>query len=67
MFDIGTHPVNPCDSQLNLNMIDDVTFSKVIQAEMWQDKKQRQKIGGTKAALEALHLNLFVSEVIITV
>ena len=34
---------------------------------MWQDKKQKQKIGGTKAALEALHLNLFVSEVIITV
>ena len=30
MFDIGTQPVNPCDSQLNLNMIDDVTFSKVI-------------------------------------
>ena len=35
MFDIGTQPINPCDSQLNLNMIDDVTFLKVIQAEMW--------------------------------
>ena len=49
-------------------MIDDITFQKVIQAEMSQGGvRQRKKIERLKTALEALHLNLFVSEVIITV
>lgn len=34
MFDIGVSAVNPCDWQLNLNIIDDQTYQKVIQAEM---------------------------------
>ena len=68
MFDIGNPSVNPSDSQLNLNMIDDITFQKVIQAEIQSEKvTKKKKIGRLKAALEALHMNLFVSEVVITV
>ena len=68
MFDIGNPSVNPTDNQLNLNMIDDITFQKVIQAEMQGERlTKKKKIERLKAALEALHLNLFVSEVTITV
>lgn len=29
MFDLGLTPVNPCDQQLNLNIMDDITFHEV--------------------------------------
>lgn len=37
MFDLGTSPVNPCDEQLNLNMIDDVTFHTIMKKELKKD------------------------------
>jgi len=64
MFDLGVNQVNPCESQLNLNMIDDVTYHEVIRKELKKDALMRQwKIENTKVAIEALHHNLFCNEI----
>ena len=64
MFDIGLSQVNPCDEQLNLNIIDDVTYHEVIRTELKKETElqSKQKIENTKLALEALHHNLYISE-----
>ena len=50
-------------------MIDDQTYQKVIADELLKGDKplKKKKIERLKTALEALHLNLYVSEVIISV
>ena len=68
MFDLGITPVNPSDGQLNLNIIDDVTYHEVVEKELKKCSLMKQwKIENTKMAVEALHHNLFCSEVEITV
>ena len=54
---------------MNLNIIDDKTFDKVIKPFFLKDKSklQRRKIDKFKHSVAACHLNLEVSEVIITV
>jgi len=37
MFDLGISPVNPCDQQLNLNIIDDITYHEVVDKELKKD------------------------------
>lgn len=64
MFDLGISPVNPSDQQLNLNIIDDITYHEVIEKKLKKDCLMHQwKIENTKAAIEAIHHNLFCSEV----
>ena len=69
MFDMGVTACNPCDQQLNLNMIDDQTFKNIIVDDIIKGDKppKMKKIERLKTAIESLHLNLYVSEVIITV
>ena len=64
MFDLGINPVNPCDQQLNLNIIDDITYHEVLKPELKKEQlTPKWKIEKTKLAIEALHHNLFCSEV----
>ena len=43
MFDIGLSQVNPCDEQLNLNIIDDVTYHEVIRTELKKETELQSK------------------------
>ena len=53
MFDVGMLPVNPTDSRLLLNLIDDVTYHKVVKSEVAQTKSKvkKTKIARLKSAL----------------
>ena len=66
MFDIGTTPINPCDGQLNLNILDDVTYHEVLKTELKKDitgLKPKREIDAIKHAITAIHTNLYCSEV----
>lgn len=66
MFDVGTTPINPSDQQLNLNIADDVTYHEVLKTELKNDLqglKPTREIDQIKLAIEAIHTNLYCSEV----
>lgn len=69
LYDMGAAPSDPADAQLCLNILDDQTFYKVVQSDFLFDKRKREKkkIDKFKQALQACHLNIYVSEVVITV
>ena len=52
-----------------MNILDDQTFHKVVEPDFLFDKRKREKkkIDKFKQALQACHLNIYVSEVVITV
>ena len=64
MFDMGITPADPCDQQLNLNIIDDITFHKVKKKIETKKKiPKKWKLAHTQNAIEALHHNQYISEV----
>jgi hypothetical protein len=69
MYDLGTPTVDPYDHQLLLNIMDDLTYYKAIKPD-FLDKKGRRamhKIEKFKQAMQASHINVYVSEVDITI
>ena len=66
MFDIGVTSVDPTDQQLNLNIVDDLTFTEIKSDIKKNELMPKWKIENTKLAMEALHHNLYCSEVEIT-
>lgn len=68
MFDLGITPCDPKDQQLNLNIVDDITYHDVLKQDVL-DRSQtetvlpKRKIEQTKMAIEALHHNLYCSKV----
>lgn len=43
LYDMGSAPCDPADSQLALNIIDDQTFYKVVEPDFLFDKRKREK------------------------
>lgn len=69
MFDVGTINVDPTDSRLLLNVMDDHTYYKVIKPDFLchRNKQSKRKISKFRSAIQACHTNMYVSEVVITV
>ena len=69
MFDLGTPNVDPTEPQLLLNIMDDLSYYKVIKPDFLdkKDKRARKKIEKFKQAMQSSHINVYVSEVDITV
>ena len=68
MFDLGISPCDPRDQQLNLNIVDDITYHDVLKQDVLDRSETetilpKRKIEQTKMALEALHHNLYCSKV----
>lgn len=67
MFDMGCEPVEPDHSQLNLLMVDDKTYFHAIPDYISKTRDKVDKALKVIPALKAVHMNVYVSEVIITV
>eukprot|EP00347_Sterkiella_histriomuscorum_P023566 403334151 len=66
MFDIGCTQSDPSTDFLTLNMIDDKTFKIENQDFLNSNQKlKKTKVKKQRGALQAIHTNLFVSEVTI--
>jgi len=69
LFDVGTRIATPNKETLLLNLLDDRTYYKVIKPDFLgkENDYKRKKVPIVKEAVQACHVNIDVSEVIITV
>jgi hypothetical protein len=69
LFDLGTRNHSPRPGTLLLNMLDDRTYYHVIKPDVLQREPltNRKKVQRMKEAVQACHVNIDVSEVVITV
>lgn len=69
LFDLGTRNASPKNGTLAMNFIDDRTYYKVIKPDFLSkdESYKKKKIPSLKEAVQACHVNIDVSEVIITV
>jgi len=69
IFDLGTRTPNHKHGTLAMNLMDDSTFTKVIKPDFLDRERafKPKKIAQVKEAVQACHVNIDVSEVVITV
>ena len=67
MYDVGTLPVDPTDGRLCLNIMDLFNYHKVVKPDFQKLRMQKSKVSKLRQVMQALHVNLQVSEVRITV
>jgi FAD synthase len=70
IFDVGTRPPNHKHGTLAMNLLDDRTYQEVIKPEFLDKDRtynKQKKAEQLKEALQACHVNIDVSEVVITV